>query len=264
MAGNIPPIGLGVYQAGEVVYDAVRYALDIGYRHVDCAKIYENEAQVGKAVRDSGVPREEIYVTTKLWPKDYSNAQADCQARLRCLGLDYVDGMLLHWPGVDPALRYGAYEALLQMQQRGQLRQVGVSNFLINHLEDLASQGLPKPVCNQLEVHPWYPQRAVRNYCHSQGIQVVCWAPLFRRAWKEEPVLAKIAQDHGKTPPQVVLRWHIQNGDCPIPKSVTPSRIAENLAIFDFALAPEEMAAIDALEDGRHLSYDPNTYDGTR
>ena len=162
--------------------------------------------------------------------------------------------MLLHWPGVDAALRYRAYEALLQMQQQGQARQVGVSNFLIDQLEDLAAQGLPKPVCNQLEAHPWYPQREVRAYCHRQGIQVVCWAPLFRGAWKEAPVLAQIAQAHGKTPAQAVLRWHVQNGDCPIPKSVTPSRIAENLDIFDFALTPQEMAAIDALEDGRQTA----------
>ena len=173
MALELPPIGLGVYKAGDAVYDAVRYALEIGYRHVDCAKIYGNEALVGQAVRDSGIPREEIYVTTKLWPKDYPNAKGDAQDRLRCLGLEYVDAMLLHWPGVDAALRYRAYEALLQMQQQGQARQVGVSNFLIDQLEDLAAQGLPKPVCNQLEAHPWYPQREVRAYCHRQGIQVV-------------------------------------------------------------------------------------------
>ena len=183
MALELPPIGLGVYKAGDAVYDAVRYALEIGYRHVDCAKIYGNEALVGQAIRDSGIPREEIYVTTKLWPKDYPNAKGDAQDRLRCLGLEYVDAMLLHWPGGDAALRYRAYEALLQMQQQGQARQVGVSNFLIDQLEDLAAQGLPKPVCNQLEAHPWYPQREVRAYCHRQGIQVVCWAPLFRGAW---------------------------------------------------------------------------------
>ena len=264
MALELPPIGLGVYKAGDAVYRAVRYALEIGYRHVDCAKIYGNEALVGQAIRESGIPREEIYVTTKLWPEDYPRAKGDAQDRLRCLGLEYVDAMLLHWPGVDAALRYRAYEALLQMQQQGQARQVGVSNFLIDQLEDLAAQGLPKPVCNQLEAHPWYPQREVRAYCHRQGIQAVCWAPLFRGAWKEAPVLAQIAQAHGKTPAQAVLRWHVQNGDCPIPKSVTPSRIAENLDIFDFALTPEEMAAIDALEDGRHISHDPHTYDGAR
>ena len=129
------------------------------------------------------------------------------------------------------------------MQQQGQARQVGVSNFLIDQLEDLAAQGLPKPVLQPVGGSSWYPQREVRAYCHRQGIRVVCWAPLFRGAWKEAPVLAQIAQAHGKTPAQAVLRWHVQNGDCPIPKSVTPSRIAENLDIFDFALTPEEMAA---------------------
>lgn len=263
MAKGIPPIGLGVYKAGGAVYDAVRYALDIGYRHIDCAKVYGNEAAVGKAVRESGLPRAEIFVTTKLWPTDFAAAEAACEGSLGRLGLDYVDAYLLHWPGVDAGLRLGAYEALAHLQQRGLIAAAGVSNFLPWHLEELAAHQLPLPACDQLEIHPWFPQREARAYCHSHGIPVVCWSPLFRGAWQDAPILFSIGRAHGKTPVQVVLRWHIQRGDCPIPKSVTPSRILENFQVFDFTLSPQEMAAVGALEDGRHIGNDPNVYDGS-
>lgn len=263
MRKEIPPIGLGVYKAGDAVYDAVRFALDANCRHIDCAKVYGNEEAVGRAIRESGVPREEVFVTTKLWPTDFGAPEAACVESLNRLGLDYVDGYLLHWPGIDASLRFRAYESLGRLQEKGLIGLVGVSNFLPPHLEELAQAQLPLPACNQLEVHPWYPQSEARAYCHSRGIKVVCWSPLFRGAWQAVPILSEIGQTHGKTPVQVVLRWHIQNGDCPIPKSVTPSRILENLAVFDFNLSHEDMAAIDALEDGRHIGKDPFTYDGS-
>ncbi|MEA5058519.1 MAG: aldo/keto reductase [Clostridia bacterium] len=263
MKKAIPCMGLGVYKAGEAVYDAVRFALDANCRHIDCAKIYGNEEAVGKAIRESGIPREEIFVTTKLWPTDFERPEEACKGSLRRLGLEYVDGYLLHWPGIDTRLRLKAYEALGRLREQGLIRVCGVSNFLIPHLEELALAQLPAPACDQLEVHPWYPQREVRAYCHSHTIQVICWAPLFRGAWREASFLDRIGQAHGKTPVQVLLRWHIQNGDCPIPKSVTPSRILENLQVFDFTLSPGEMAAIDTLEDGRHIGKNPFTYDGS-
>lgn len=263
MKKDIPPIGLGVYKAGDAVYNAVRFALDAKYRHIDCAKIYGNEEAVGKAIRESGVPREEIFVTTKLWPTDFRDPEAACKESLKKLGLDYVDAYLLHWPGIDASLRLRAYESLLQMRERGLIGLTGVSNFLPPHLDELDRVKLPMPACNQLEVHPWYPQREARAFCHSRGIKVVCWSPLFRGAWRETPILAEIGHNYGKTPVQVILRWHIQNGDCPIPKSVTPNRILENLAVFDFHLTKEEMEMIDALEDGRHIGKDPFTYDGS-
>lgn len=262
MVNSIPSVGLGVYKAGDAVYDAVRYAISVGYRFIDCASFYGNEEQVGRAIRDSGVPREALFVTTKLWPTDFHRPEAAFDESRRRMGLDFIDAYLLHWPGTDAALRLKTWETVCRLQSYGRIGMAGTSNFLPVHLEELSRQGLPCPGCNQLEAHPWFPQTEARDYCHRAGIPVVCWAPLFRNAGQSDPVLLEIAERHRRTVSQIVLRWHVEHGDTPIPKSVTPARILENFSIFDFSLSPEELARIDSLQDGRHVGKDPMTYTG--
>ncbi len=259
---TIPEIGFGVYNVGQSVYECVRYALDAGYRHIDTAAAYGNEAQVGRAIRESGVPREEVFVATKLWPTAFAKAEEAFLQSLSLLGLDYVDGYLLHWPGTDADLRRRAWDMVLQMHGQGLVRCPGVSNFLPVHLEDLIGHAGVRPSYDQLELHPWFQQREAVAFCRAQGIEVVAWSPLFRGRGADDPLSALLAAKYEKTPAQILLRWHIQKGHHPIPKSATPSRILENLAVFDFSLTEGEMADLDALQDGRHIGSDPMTFAG--
>jgi diketogulonate reductase-like aldo/keto reductase len=259
----MPWLGLGVWQAGDdrATERAVRAALDCGYRSIDTAKIYGNERGVGRAVRDSGVPREQLFITTKVWNDDVRAGRiaAACDQSLRLLGLDYLDLYLVHWPIAGKiASTWRAMEALARS---GRVRAIGVSNHLAPHLQELLAGAEIVPAVNQIEFHPYLQSRALVELCRAKKIQVEAWSPLGQGgALLAEPALVEIARRHQRTAAQIVLRWDLQHGVVTIPKSTRPERIAENARLFDFALSPAEMAAIDALECGRRLGPDPANF----
>ena len=258
--GNaIPQLGFGVYQIPpEETARAVGRALEIGYRHVDTAEMYGNEKEVGEAVRASGLDRGDIFVTSKLSNAfhDPQDARTAFDATLSELGFDYVDLFLIHWP--LPTLQDSDYvstwKTLEEFHRDGRARSIGVSNFQIEHLERLASETDTVPAVNQIEVHPYLTNDAVRDYGREHGITTEAWSPIAQGGVLEDPAIARVAENVGKTPAQVVLRWHLQRGDIVFPKSVTPSRMEENFDLFDFELEAadmEEITALDRGEDGR-------------
>jgi 2,5-diketo-D-gluconate reductase A len=258
--GNtIPQLGFGVYQIPpEETAEAVGRALGIGYRHIDTAEMYGNEAEVGEAVRASGLDRGDIYVTSKLSNAFHEpdDARRAFDETLSELGFDYVDLFLIHWP--LPTAYNGDYvstwKALEEFKSDGRARSIGVSNFQIEHLERLASETETVPAVNQIEVHPYLTNEAVRGYGREHGIATEAWSPIAQGGVLEDPAITQIAEKAGKTPAQVVLRWHIQRGDIVFPKSVTPSRMEENFGLFDFELEATDVEGITALdrgEDGR-------------
>ena len=260
--GNrIPQLGLGVWRASdEEAAGAVRDALAAGYRHVDTAMAYRNEKGVGQGVADSGVPREEIWLTSKIWNDDIrAGKTADALAgTLERLGTDHVDLMLLHWPAEG---RLDAWRALIEARESGRVRSIGVSNFLPEHLDELVAETSVVPALNQIEHHPLLTQPAIRAACERHGIAVEAWSPLMQGKFGEEAALGEIARAHGRSEAQVVLRWALQRGVIVIPKSVNRERIEENAALFDFELGDEDVARIDALERGERLGPDPATFD---
>jgi diketogulonate reductase-like aldo/keto reductase len=274
---EMPAFGLGVYQSTpEQTTGAVEAALANGYRLIDTAAAYFNERQVGEGLRRSGVARSEIFVTTKLWISDYGydSALRTFQASLRRLGLDYVDLYLLHWPTPSNfEATIESYRAAEKLFADGQARAIGVSNFSPKHLEDLIARTEVVPAVNQVELHPFFTQRELRAAHARLGVITQAWSPLGGvnvyaaadpQAVKnplEHPVIVGLAAKYGKTPAQVVLRWHIEHGRSAIPKSVRPERIAENIRIFDFTLTADEVAAIDALDTGARGGPDPEIVD---
>lgn len=258
----MPQLGYGVFKVPEQeVYEAVREALRVGYRSIDTAMIYENEAGVGRALKDSGIPREEIFLTTKVWNKDqgYEQTLAAFETSLTKLGVDYVDLYLIHWPMPDEDLYMDTWRALEQLYRDGKTKAIGVSNFHIPHLTRVLEEGTVVPAVNQIELHPFLSQEAIRAFCQKNGIVVEAWSPLMKgRDALTEPVITDIAARHGKTPAQVVLRWHLQHGIIAIPKSVTPSRIQENLDIFEFMLSPDDMRQIDQLNRNERTGSNPD------
>jgi len=258
----MPQLGYGVFKVPEQeVYEAVREALRVGYRSIDTAMIYENEAGVGRALKDSGIPREDIFLTTKVWNKDqgYEQTLAAFETSLQKLGVDYVDLYLIHWPMPDEDLYMDTWRALEQLYQDGKTKAIGVSNFHIPHLQRILDEGTVVPTVNQIELHPFLSQEAIREFCQKNGIVVEAWSPLMKgRDALTDPVITDIAARHGKTPAQVVLRWHLQHDIIAIPKSVTPNRIQENLDIFDFALSSDEMRQIDQLNRNERTGSNPD------
>ncbi len=240
----------------------IGWALEAGYRYFDTATRYENEASLGNALRVSGTPREELYLVSKIWPTSYTDPEKAIEYSLRQLNLDYIDSYYLHWPGTDEYLRHKAWEALLQYREKGLIGSVGVSNFQRPHLERLMSSFGVVPVANQIELHPWYPQTQLSDWCRRQGMQVTAWGPIFRGKIDQVPLVREIGSRYGKSSVQVTLRWHLQKGNVVIPKSSQQKRILDNAAIYGFSLTPQEMAQIDALESGRHFGADPNLYNG--
>ncbi len=259
---EIPQLGLGVWQVpDDEAEQAVTTALACGYRHIDTAKLYRNEAGVGRAVRASGIPREKLFVTTKLWNNDHDRAEQAFEESLGRLGLDYVDLYLIHWPAQRQDKYVQAWRALEKVYRDGRAKAIGVSNFTVETLERLLDEADVPPCINQIELHPYFQQRELREFHDKNGILTQAWSPLGQgKGLLSEPALAVLADKHGRTPAQIVLRWHIQLGNIVIPKSVTPARIKENIAVFDFTLDREDMAAIGALNAGRRLGPDPDVF----
>jgi diketogulonate reductase-like aldo/keto reductase len=260
--GSIPRLGFGVWQVptGKVAREAIAAALRAGYRHIDTARIYGNEADVGAAVRASGIPREEIFVTTKLWNDDHGRdaARRAFDRSLDRLGFDYVDLYLIHWPvGGD---RVETWRALEEIHADGRARAIGVSNYMPNHLDELAAGARELPAVNQIEIHPFLQHRAARTWCKEHGVVVEAYSPLTSGERIADPRITAVAKRVGRTNAQVMLRWASQHDLVVLPKSVHEARIRENAAIFDFELDAEAMTALDALEDGyADPSWDPRT-----
>ncbi|WP_206832050.1 aldo/keto reductase [Alicyclobacillus fructus] len=258
---KMPWLGLGVYkaQAGEEVEQAIRFAFEAGYRHIDTAAFYANEESVGKAVRESGLPRSEVFVTTKVWNTDqgYDETLRAFEASLKRLGFDYVDLYLVHWP-VSGKYR-DTWRALERIYDEKLARAIGVSNFQIHHLEDILAHGNVVPAVNQVEYHPLLTQEPLRQFCREHQIQLEAWSPIMRGNL-DLPVLQELAQKYNKTPAQIVLRWDLQNEVVTIPKSVRRERIFENAALFDFSLSDEDMQRIHALNRNHRFGPDPDTF----
>lgn len=254
---KIPQLGFGVWKAapGEC-YNAVRTALDLGYRHIDTARIYGNEEDVGKAIRDSGVAREEIYVTTKLWNSDQPKAEKAFSESLARLGLDYIDLYLVHFPVTKS--RAEAWRAMEKILASGKVRSVGVSNYMPAHIDELLAQSSVNPVVNQIELHPWLSQVELKKHCESRGIRIEAYSPLAHGQKVAELSLKLMADKYKKSVAQLILRWSIQKENIVLVKSVSPQRIAENLAIFDFAIDSDDMAKLDSLNENLRTCWDPS------
>jgi diketogulonate reductase-like aldo/keto reductase len=257
--GPMPWCGLGVWQVRDGEAErVVRTAIDLGYRSIDTAMIYGNERAVGRAIRGCGVPRAELFVTTKAWNDDIraGRVPAACEESLARLGLDYVDLYLIHWAVRGKIVP--AWKAAEGLFRSGRARAIGVSNHMVPHLEELLAIAEVVPAVNQVEFHPYLQSRPLLEKCRAAGIQVEAWSPLMQGGEVlRDPAITRIAQAHGKTAAQVVLRWDVQRGVVTIPKSSQPKRIAENAGIFDFSLSPAEMAAIDALDRNQRRGADP-------
>jgi diketogulonate reductase-like aldo/keto reductase len=257
---SMPVLGLGVWQAppGRATREAVQLAIEAGYRLIDTAALYRNEASVGEAVRQSGVRREELFVTTKLWNDDQGeeSARRAFERSRRLLDLGPVDLYLLHWPVTGK--RLASWKVLERLLRDGECRSIGVSNFTVAHLSELLDRSGIVPAVNQVEFSPFLFQRDLLEYCRNHGIQLEAYAPLTRGEKLADPVVVRIAQRHGRSPAQVVLRWGLQHGVVEIPKSIHRERIVENFASLDFGLAPTEMAALDGLHAGFRTTWDPS------
>ncbi|MFZ4893946.1 aldo/keto reductase [Plantibacter sp. Mn2098] len=259
---TIPQLGFGVFlvdpqETERIVTDA----LELGYRHIDTAAIYRNEEGVGRAIAKSGIPREELFITTKLWNGDQGteSAHAAIDTSLEKLGLDYVDLYLIHWPVPAQDKYLESWLALEQIKASGKARSIGVSNFLVDHLQRVIDGSSTVPAVNQIELHPAYQQREVTDFGQANGILTEAWGPLGQGKYPllEEPIITAAASKHGKSAAQVVLRWHLQQGTIVFPKSNSRERIAENIDVFDFELSDAEVQAITALERGGRVGGHP-------
>ncbi|WP_039822192.1 aldo/keto reductase [Nocardia testacea] len=259
----IPQLGFGVFQVpADQVFDTVTAALDAGYRSIDTAAIYENEEGTGRAIRQFGLPRDEVFVTTKLWNAEqgYDSTLRAFDESLKRLGLDYLDLYLIHWP-VPAADRFvDTFRAFQRLKADGRVRSIGVSNFRIPDLERVIAETGETPSVNQIELHPRLTQPELREYHAEHAIATEAWSPLGQGTVLNDPVITRIAGEVGRTPAQVIIRWHLQLGNVVIPKSVTPARIAENFDVFGFELSADQMQAISALNSGSRTGADPETF----
>ncbi len=257
---EMPRLGLGVWQSapGEETRRAVAAALACGYRLVDTARAYRNEADVGAAIRESGIPRREVFVTTKLWNADhgYDRALRAIDQSLESLGMEQVDLYLVHWP--VEGLRQDTWRAMEKILADGKARAIGVSNYTVRHLDELLARAKEPPSVNQVEFNPFLHQRALLEHCRAKGVQLEAYGPLVRGHRMDHAVVAAVARKHRRTPAQVLLRWGLQHDVVVIPKSVRPERIRENADVFGFALDADDLAKLDGLDEGYRTSWDPS------
>ena len=257
---RMPWLGLGVWQihGDSETMEVVRDAIALGYRSIDTARIYGNERGVGQAIRACGVPREELFITTKVWNDEIRAGRVETafDQSLKLLGLDYVDLYLVHWPIAGKIVT--TWKAMEQLQRTGRVKSVGVSNHMLPHLDELLAAAEIVPAVNQIEFHPYLQSKPLVDLCRAKGIRVEAWSPLAKGGdLLRDPLLSDVAKHHGKTVAQIVLRWEVQRGVVTIPKSTKPHRLAENAGIFDFQLSDGEMSAIDALDRGQRVGADP-------
>jgi 2,5-diketo-D-gluconate reductase A len=267
---SIPQVGLGVWQTPpEDTERAVTTALDAGYRHIDTAAAYGNEGEVGSAVAKSGLPREDVYLTTKLWNADqgYDSTLTAFDSSMDRLGLsgsaEYLDLYLIHWPMPANNAFVDTFKAFAHLRDQGRIRSIGVSNFEPEHLRILVDSTGIVPSVNQIELHPLLQQQELREVHAQLGIATEAWSPLGKGSLLSNPTVTAVAEAHGKTPAQVLIRWHIQLGNIVIPKSVTPERIMSNFDVFDFELSEQDMGSVSSLGDGTRLGPDPRTFNFT-
>ncbi|SCY58563.1 Aldo/keto reductase [Paenibacillus polysaccharolyticus] len=259
---KMPWLGFGVFKVkdGDEVVNAVKTAIEAGYRSIDTAKVYNNESGVAQGIRESGIAREDLFITTKVWNSDqgYESTLAAFEESMQRLELEYLDLYLIHWP-VKGKYK-DTWRALEKLYKEGRVRAIGVSNFQTHHLEDLLMDATIKPAVNQVELHPLLTQKELRDYCSTHEIQIEAWSPLGQGNLMEHPLLQDIAAKYGKSPAQVILRWDLQNGIVTIPKSVTPERIHANTELYDFELTAEEIEQINGLNENKRFGSDPDNF----
>ncbi|ELH0987988.1 aldo/keto reductase [Staphylococcus pseudintermedius] len=269
--GNqMPQVGLGVFRVenNDTAKEAVKHAIKSGYRSIDTAMIYQNEEKVGEEIREAlaetDLTREDLFITSKLWLSDYGreNVAAAYQASLERLGLDYLDLYLVHWPGLDEDVMIDTWRGMEELYHDQKVKNIGVSNFNVEHLDKLLATSRIKPVINQVEFHPYLTQKRLRVYLEAQNIHMESWSPLMNAQILEDDTVKQVAAEVGKSPAQVIIRWNLQHGVVTIPKSITPSRIEENLNVFDFELSLGQMEALDGLNEDRRIGPDPLHFDG--
>lgn len=248
---ELPLLGLGVY-LNDDAKPASLAALKAGYRHIDSARMYGNEAQVGEAVRESGIPRSQVFITSKIQNDEhgYEKTLAAVDDSLKKFGFDYIDYMLIHSAMSDKPTRLATWKALVEAKAAGKLRSIGVSNYGVKHIEEIREAGLELPDINQIELQPLNQQKPIVDYCKQHGIFIEAYAPLMRAQW-DVPAILEVAKKHDKSPAQVLVRWSLQRGFAPLPKSADPVRVVSNAAVYDFELSAEDIAAIDALDKGK-------------
>jgi 2,5-diketo-D-gluconate reductase A len=262
---EIPQLGFGVWQVPDnTVTDVVRTAIEVGYRSIDTAMLYGNEAGVGKAIAQAGVRRDELFITTKLWNsyQGYDSTLTAFDESLARLGLDYVDLYLIHWPAPAKGRFVDSWKALEKLLADGRTRAIGVSNFHIPHLRRLSEQTGTVPAINQVELHPNLIQSDLRAYHAEHGIATEAWSPLAQGNLLADEAIGSLAEKYGKSPAQVILRWHLELGNVVIPKSVTPARIRQNFEVFDFELAEDDVHALSDLDNGTRTGPNPETFNG--
>ncbi len=256
---EIPVLGFGAYLlTGKAAYEATRIALDAGYRHIDTAAFYANEAEIGKAIRDSGLPRESVFLTTKVWNSDqgYKSTIAAFYESLRKTGLDYIDLYLIHWP--EPDLRMETWRAMEELRSKEVCRSIGVSNYEIRHLEEVLSKGEIPPAVNQVEFSPFLYRKELLRYCQKENIVLEAYSPLTRARRLNDERLKELAEKYGKTPAQILIRWSLQKGAVVLPKASSEKRIKENAEVFDFEITPEDMEFLDGFHENYRIAWDPS------
>lgn len=262
---EIPMLGLGSFKSQDTVA-AIETAISVGYRHIDTANFYENEALVGEGIRKSInksiVSREDVFVVSKIWPTSFTNPEKAVEYSLKALDIDYIDAYLLHWPGLDKEARYKAWECLLKYQEKGFFKSIGVSNFKKEHLEDIIQKFGIVPALNEIEISPWLQKKEDYEYCKKNEIIMSASVPFAKGNILSDENLIKIGQKYGKDVGQVIIRWNLQRGNCVIPKSSNPKRIASNFNVFDFELSQEDMAVLNSMENGNSYCSDSAVFDG--
>lgn len=267
---SMPSVGLGVFRVenNDVAKDAVKHAIQSGYRSIDAAFIYGNEVKVGEGIAEgikaANITREDLFITSKIWIDDYGkdNVQKAYEKSLNLLGLDYLDLYLMHWPGTDIDLLLNTWEGMENLYNQQLVKNIGVSNFNIDHLEILINQANVTPVLNQVEFHPYLTQKELRNYLSKHEIKMESWSPLMNAEILQDETVNRIAKEINKSPAQVIIRWNIDHGVITIPKSVTPSRIEENFEVFNFSLNDDQIKRLDALNENKRIGPNPAEFNG--